>query len=299
MTRQGKAYLYASGAVFAWGTVASAFKLTLRRVEPLQMLCVACAVSALFLSAFLLATGRFRVLATYSRRQFAYSLALGLLNPVLYYAVLFAAYDLLPAQEALTLNYSWPIMLVVLSVPLLGQRIGYRSFVALAVSFAGVALVATRGEPWTLDFARPVGSALALGSAVIWGLFWIGNVRDERGEVPKLFLNFCFGFPVILVLMLSTSGLPETGMGGWAGMAYVGVFEMGLTFVLWLKALSRAENTATVSNLVYLTPFLSLFFIRVTVGEYIKPATVTGLVLIVAGIFLQHQWCDGGEGASG
>ena len=296
MSDQARAYLYAAGAVTAWATVASAFKLTLRHVAPLQMLCGASGVSMLFLFAFLLVTGRLSVLAGYSRRQFGYSLVLGLLNPAVYYAVLFAAYDLLPAQEALTLNYTWPIMLVVLSVPLLGQRIGYRSFIAMAVSFAGVAVVATRGDIFSLDFARPFGSALALGSALIWGLFWIGNVRDERDEVPKLLLNFCFGFPVVLVLMLIFSGVPEPGLAGWVGIAYVGLFEMGLTFVLWLKALSCAENTATVSNLIYLTPFLSLLVIRIVVGEPIRPWTLTGLVLIVGGIVLQHRWRNRGTG---
>ncbi len=298
MTDRARAYLYASAVVLAWGTIASAFKLTLRQVGPLQMLCGASGVSVLFLFTYLLFTGRLGVLTTYSRRQIAYSAALGLLNPVLYYAVLFEAYDVLPAQEALTLNYTWPIMLVALSVPLLGQRVGYRSFMAMAVSFAGVAVVATRGDVFALDFARPLGSALALGSAVVWGLFWIGNVRDERDEVPKLFLNFCFGFPVILGVMLTVSGVPDAGPAGWAGMAYVGLFEMGLTFVLWLKALSCARNTAVVSNLVYLTPFLSLVFIWIAVGEPIRPSTLTGLVLIVGGIVLQHHWRDAGDVSS-
>jgi len=298
MTERARAYLYASAVIVAWATIASAFKLTLRHVGPLQMLCGASGVSALFLLAYLIFTGRLGVLATYSRRQIAYSVALGLLNPVLYYAVLFEAYDVLPAQEALTLNYTWPIMLVALSVPLLGQHIGSRSFIAMAVSFTGVIIVATRGDVYALDFARPVGSALALGSALIWGVFWIGNVRDERDEVPKLFLNFCAGFPVTLVLMLIFSGVPHAGLAGWTGVVYVGLFEMGLTFVFWLKALSCAENTAMVSNLVYLTPFLSLVFIWIAVGESIRPSTLTGLALIVGGIVLQHQWRDGRTPAS-
>ena len=41
---------------------------------------------------------------------------LGLVNPFLYYLVLFKAYDLLPAQEAQAINYTWALMLAFLSV---------------------------------------------------------------------------------------------------------------------------------------------------------------------------------------
>ena len=63
---------------------------------------------------------------------------------------------------------------------------------------------------------------------------------------------------------------------------------MGITFVLWLKALKFSATTAKVSNLIYLSPFLSLVFIRFIVGETILLSTLTGLVFIVGGILLQQ-----------
>jgi drug/metabolite transporter (DMT)-like permease len=64
---------------------------------------------------------------------------------------------------------------------------------------------------------------------------------------------------------------------------------MGITFVLWLKALAGAETTAHVGNLVYLSPFFSLIFIGLVVGEAVELSTVAGLALIVAGIALQKR----------
>jgi len=58
--------------------------------------------------------------------------------------------------------------------------------------------------------------------------------------------------------------------------------------VLWLKALKFSENTARVANLIFLSPFLSLLFIRLLVGEEILLSTLAGLVLIVAGLILQQ-----------
>jgi drug/metabolite transporter (DMT)-like permease len=75
-----------------------------------------------------------------------------------------------------------------------------------------------------------------------------------------------------------------------AGAAYVGCFEMGITFVCWISALRYARNTAQVSSLIFLSPFLSLVVIHFLVGEPIYPSTVVGLILIVAGIILQKRF---------
>ena len=72
-----------------------------------------------------------------SPKQYLRSAALGFLNPFLYYLVLFEAYDRLPAQEAQPLNYMWPIVVVILSAPLLKQPIGRVSLAGIAVSFFG------------------------------------------------------------------------------------------------------------------------------------------------------------------
>ena len=62
---------------------------------------------------------------------------------------------------------------------------------------------------------------------------------------------------------------------------------MGLTFTLWLMAMKYATTTAKISNLVYISPFISLIFIRYAVGETILLATIVGLVFIVSGILIQ------------
>ena len=68
---------------------------------------------------------------------------------------------------------------------------------------------------------------------------------------------------------------------------YVGLFEMGFSFVLWMKAMSFASSTDKIGNLVYLSPFMAMLFISGILGETILPTTIAGLLLIVAGIFIQ------------
>lgn len=289
MSRQGLAYLYAGMAILLWSTVASAFKLSLRYLDPLQLLLYANAVSVVVLFAVLAGQRRLHLLARYERRDLLRLAALGTLNPFLYYIVLFRAYDLLPAQQAQPLNFTWAITLALLSVPLLGQRIGMKAFAALFVSYAGVVTIATEGDILGLHFTSLPGVAFALGSTVIWALYWIYNTRDTGDPVAALFVGFCFSLPLITVTTLVFSTPVVNGWQGLAGAAYVGAFEMGISFVFWLQALRHSTTTAKVGNLIFLAPFLSLVFIHFLVGEEIVAATYVGLVLIVAGNIIQ-QW---------
>ena len=288
MSSQTQAYIYAGCVVLLWSTVASAFKLSLRYVEAPHMLLYATIVSALVLFVVAAWQGKLGQALACSPRQYARSAALGFLNPFLYYLVLFEAYDRLPAQEAQPLNYTWPVVVVILSAPLLKQPIGRVSLAAIAVSFFGVLVISTHGDLLAFRFSDPCGTALAVGSAFIWATFWLTNVRDDRDEVVKLLLNFAFGLVFVVVAALALEGPPPLDLRGIAGSAYAGAFEMGVTFVLWLRALSLSRTTAQVSSLVYLAPFLSLVLINVVVGETILASTVVGLVFIVGGIVLRR-----------
>jgi len=62
---------------------------------------------------------------------------------------------------------------------------------------------------------------------------------------------------------------------------------MGVTFVVWSKALSTARTTANVSHLIYLDPMLSLIFINLVVGETILVSTIIGLVFVIGGLLLR------------
>jgi drug/metabolite transporter (DMT)-like permease len=285
--QQRKAYVYAAAAILFWSTVASAFKISLRHLDFIPLLFYASVVSTAVLFVFLCIFKKLRLLKSLTKIDVLHSAVLGFLNPFLYYIVLFKAYSLLYAQKALVLNFTWPITLVILSILILKQKITLRSIIAILVSFAGVLVIATKGNILEFKPANPLGVFLAVGSSVIWALFWIYNVKDKTDEVVKLFLNFLFGCGFIFVVMLFSAKLQMPAFKGVLGSAYIGLFEMGITFFVWLRALKLSETTAGVSNLIYIVPFLSVIVIHFAVGEPIFFSTVAGLVLIVAGIILQ------------
>ncbi len=288
MSQQRKAYVYGLATALCWSTVATAFKLSLRHLDPFQLLLYASLVSWLVLLVLLTFSGRLGQVLTCTPRQYLRSLVLGIMNPCLYYLVLFQAYDLLPAQEAQPLNYTWAVTLTLLSIPLLGQKIRAMDLVSILVCYAGVVVIATRGDVLGLRFSNAWGVALALGSTVIWALYWIANTGDDRDPVLGLFLNFTLGLPFVAGACVLCSSPWPVNLPGLLGAAWVGVFEMGLTFVLWLKALRLSENTAKVGVLIFLSPPLSLFLIHVLVGEAILPSTLMGLGCSLAGLALRQ-----------
>ena len=289
MSDQRKAYLYAIVVVLIWSTVASAFKISLQYLDFIQLLFFASSVSLFVLFIALVSQGKLTLLKTYSKKDYLLSGLLGFLNPCLYYAVLFKAYSLLPAQEAQPLNQTWAIVLALLSIIVLRQRITLKNIIALVISFVGVVIISTHGHVFSLKFSNVAGAILALASAFIWALFWLYNLKDQRDVVAKLFLNFLFGTLFIIIIVLVTKVSLKPTLTGFAGAAYVGVFEMGITFVLWFNALRLSKTTAQVSNMIYLVPFLSLLIIHFAIGEKILTSTIIGLIFIVAGILLQKS----------
>lgn len=224
-----------------------------------------------------------------TRKQLGWSILLGFLNPFLYYFVLFKAYDLLPAQVAQPLNYVWPIILVLLSVPILGHKLKFSSIVALFISFVGVIFISSQGSVAIFSKSNPLGVALALTSSLVWASFWLLNVKNGvKDEVVKLFLSFGFATAFSLMAGLFSDGFWYIQANGIYASVYIGAFEMGITFVLWLKALNYAQNTARLGNVIYLVPFVALIFISLVLGEHVYWTTIAGLIFIILGIIYQQ-----------
>ncbi|MCB5249500.1 MAG: DMT family transporter [Candidatus Cloacimonadales bacterium] len=284
-------YIYAGFAILAWSSVSTAFKLALVHLSPVGLLLLSSIVATAFLALYnaVVQQDCFR---SFSRNIYR-SIPAGFLNPYLYYVILFTAYSRLRAQEAQSLNYTWALVLPLFSMILCGERFRRKDLVALLISFTGVLLISTKGRILSLDFSDPIGTSLALGSSIIWALYWIVSLKDTRTNTVKLFYNFYVGtlFIMLHVIIGRISLFHADFILGPALLlaVWIGIFEMGLTFILWLKALQLTKNTAAISNLIFLSPFLSMFLISGILKESIHMATIIGLVLIVGSNLLQKS----------
>jgi drug/metabolite transporter (DMT)-like permease len=293
MGKTRQSYIYAGLAIFFWSTVPTAFKISLGELDILTMLTLAVFTSTLVLLIVVISTGKFPLIRLTTPKELLNSAILGFINPFIYYLILLKAYQLLPAQVAQPLNMIWPIILVFLSVVILGQKIKRKSFVALFISFAGVYIISSQGNPLNPGHTNLMGIFLATGSSVFWSFYFILNVKDQRDEAIKLLLNFLFGSAYLTIAMVIRGNAGNINFTGVASSVYVGIFEMGITFLFWLKALQMASTTDKVSNLVYLAPFLSLIFVNFILHENVYYTTPAGLLLIISGIFIQNRKSGG------
>lgn len=288
MTESTKAIYFGLAAVLCWSTVATAFKIALSFQSVSQLILIACFTSVICLSVFLAAQGRLKTTLLSLSKDWKKALLFGALNPALYYFVLLWAYQLLPAQVAQPINYTWAIVLSVLAVPFLGQTLKGRDIIALLICYSGV-LVISSGASSGSQAATIKGVALAVLSTIIWAGYWILNSRDQRAPTPALLQNFICALPLCAILVyVQADPNPWSAQGVLAGV-YIGLFEMGLAFIFWLQAMKRTDNTSRISNLIFLSPFLSLILIYFVLNEAIHPLTLVGLLLIIAGLLIQNK----------
>lgn len=289
MTKQTKAYILTLMVVTFWATAASAFKISLRDVSPYTLLFYSTLFSSICLFIILCCQSKLALLFKSNRNSLAKAALLGFLNPFLYYVILFKAYDILPGQIAMSLNYGWPLVLTLLSVPILGQSLSRSQLLAVLISFVGAVIISTRGNILSFGDVSRFGVLLAVGSTLIWAVFWLFNAKDGLDPVIKLFTGFTFGFLYTTLFCLFTDGITIPSAHAWPPLIYVGLFEMSITFALWLTALQLTTSAARIGNLIYITPFFSLLILNSVVGEKIYPATFFGLALIVGSILFQ-EW---------
>lgn len=277
--------------VLFWSTVATAFKLALTQASPMQVVVIS-SFTSIFVLALIYFFGKNKDpqrLSYYFKLSPKRYLLAGTINPVLYYWVLFAAYDKLPAQVAQSINYTWAIVLSLLAVPVLKQRFTKGDMIGLGFCYLGVFTVVTRFEFESLTHISTLGVVLALLSTVLWASYWLANTKLKAPPVTSLLLCFLCAIPSLLVIVfINMDSFNFTVKNSIAGV-YVGLFEMSLAFVFWLKAMRVAQSTAQISSLIYISPFLSLVFIYFVLGEPIYTTTLIGLGVICVGLVLQKK----------
>lgn len=283
-SKNNKIALLSAGIVLLlWSSVATAFKIALRYLQPFELLFLATIISFMTLSLIMLFTGRFNKLAGVRKTNRHRLLIAGLLNPAIYYLLLFKAYDMLPAQFAQAVNFTWPLVLAIFTMLLKHERFHVLRLVMLCVSFGGALLVVLGGNtfPGGISFQ---GVLIAFSTTIFWVIYWLITKNVDEDPVISLWVPFATG-----ALILSVAGFAffRPDSLGWEALlaaAYVGLFEMSITFLLWLNALRKTTSTALVSNFIYAVPFLSLIYIGLVLHEPIQASTLIGLVMIAGGI---------------
>ena len=272
-------------AVLMWSTIAVGFKLGLRDMAPIQLLWIGgCFSWVLFSACCVLFPSKQR-----GRADILKACLLGLLNPLLYYLVLLTAYDLLPAHVAQPLNYTWAIVTALLAWPMLGQRLSRRTVIGILVGYAGVLVLVTRGQLTASLGFDPLGVLLALMSTLLWALYWIWSVNVQMRPWWFMWYGFSVAMPLLTILCWLTTGLPEMTVPNLGFGAWIGLLEMGFAFLLWQRAMATTTSVARLSQLIFLSPLVSLMLVVLILEESIHFSAFFGIALILLGLFAVNR----------
>jgi drug/metabolite transporter (DMT)-like permease len=237
-------------------------------------------------------------LARYPGRDRFRMLLLGAAGIFPYTALYYLAFSLAPAAagDVNIINYLWPIWVLVLSAPLLKERLGWRSILSVLLGFLGVYLLASGGR--LLQFRTEHWQAyLCAGSgAFFWGLFSVLSKRQRYEPLPAMFMYSLGALACFTLVMLGYAIAPASlGAGrlalpsvpAWLLLLLLGGGANGLGYLCWILAL-RGGDTARIATLAYLTPFVALLYLALFRGTPVRPLQLASLALILAGPILER-----------
>ncbi len=162
-----------------------------------------------------------------------------------YHFLYFSALRLAPAAQAGLLAYLWPLLIVLFSGLLPGERLRMRQLAGAFLAFAGAALVIGANIGGSGP-ARPTGAltgyALALACALIWSAYSVISRRLSAVPTSSVAL-FCLLSALLAALAhlgLETTAWPRDA-SGWLAVALLGLGPVGLAFYVWDIGMKRGD----------------------------------------------------------
>lgn len=212
---------------------------------------------------------------------------LGALNFTLFWAALFVSAYRLPGGVAATLGATQPLIVLLLSRPILGLRIEPAGLYAALAGIAGVALLIL-GPQAGFD---PLGIAAALTGALSMGA---GTVLTRRWQMPasplavtawQLTAGGLLLLPISLVL---EPGLPMPTTINIAGILWLGLIGAALTYFFWFRGIARL-GPAAVTSLGFLSPLTAVVLGWLLLGQALGPAQAAGAGLVLFSVWLGQK----------
>lgn len=280
-----KSYLFAGVSIFCWSTAAVVAKLMMKGLTNFQLLFISSLFAGTSLLLFSIFTRR-KLFKSYKFSDYIKMILCTLPSTFLYYVFFYKGTDIMPlANQALIVNYLWPIMSVVFACIILHEKLTARKVLAFIVSFIGIMVVA--GEDiLKLNTETLLGALFCILGAISYGLYTALIKKSGYDKFIALSIGYLTSFVLTGSVVFIQGDLFIPSFSQTLGFLWNGIFAIAIPNVCWLFALSFGD-TAKISNLAYMTPFVSLIWSMLILKEEIKLLSILGLCIIVAGIFIQ------------
>jgi len=232
-------------------------------------------------------SGLRRKLGTLTGRDWRIIAALGFTGGGVHLGLQWLGLHYTTATSGILYLSTTPVFILLMAIPL-GERIGARQCTGVAISFCGVLLIATRGEPARLSFN--IGDLMALGSMMMWAGYTVllRLRRDPLDTVEILAMVCLFGLLFMapwLAWELAFNPRLELSAGGYLAVLYSAIGSFLLAYAGWGYAVKRMGAVrAGVS--MHLMPAFGVILSALFLAEYPAWFHFAGIALIVGGVAL-------------
>ena len=264
-------------AVLLWATLALLTAAT-GHVPPFQL------TAMTFGLAFALALGRWLARGENPRERLRLppaAWAVGVGGLFGYHAAYFLALRLAPAVEASLIAYLWPLLIVVLSAALPGERLLARHVAGALLGLAGAALIVLR-DGGAFRSEHLGGYAAALACAFIWSSYSLASRRLKAvsSEAVGAYCGATAALAIAAHLAFETTAWPA-GPGEWLAVAALGLGPVGAAFFVWDHGVKHGDIQA-LAAFSYAAPLLSTGLL-IAAGEAEATWRVGAACLLIAG----------------
>lgn len=220
-------------------------------------------------------------------RDWTALVALGFTGGGLHLALQWLGLHYTTATSGILYLSTTPIFILLMALPL-GERIGLRQWLGVAISFCGVYLIATQGRPARLSFN--VGDVMALASMMMWaGYTVLLRVRRDRLDIIELLVMVCacglfFMLPWIAVEMRVHPQIHLSAQG-FLAVLYSAIGSLLLAYAGWSYVVKRL-GAARAGVTMHLMPVFGVLLAALFLDEYPRWFHFAGIALILAGVGL-------------
>ncbi len=282
-----KSYIYASITIFIWSTIALVSDLLLQTMDSMQVLAISSLFAFLFLLMLNAIKGNLKILKKFKLRDYLILFGLGAMGIFLYYFLLYYGMELLQdPDKAFIINYLWPLATVLFACVILKEKFTALKGLAILLSFFGVMLTTTGGS-LAMNNTQLIGALFCVLAATAYGLFSVLNKRCNYDNYIAMMFFYLATFLISGVYLLMRGEPISLTLWQGLGLAYNGICTYAIAYTLWAVALAFGD-TAKISNLAYMTPFLSMVWTGLYYQRLPNLFSILGLICIVAGILIQN-----------
>jgi len=280
MSHKTKAVILVLICVSLWALIPVVAKLGQSDLDNHQFLFWSSLTSFIAMLIFIFLNKKTQHFKNYSIKDWLMAIALGFLGTYLYYILLYFGYANALGLEVLILQYSWPILIVILSLIILKEKLNLYRITAIIVGFIGIILVLTKGDLSKIYLDNYFIDLIILFGALSFALFSVLSKKIKLEEYSLITIYFLTATIFSFFSMIAISKFSWPSTKSIIPILLNGILINGYSYIFWLKSLKNAQ-ASFIAPFIFLTPVISAVYLVIFFNEKFLPIYAIGLFFVI------------------